>query len=302
VTVGDLDPSDFSRRLARGDCTLQVGPFLVRIRSGIASVREYLRSHYAAFDLREEDGCHFSIAVQPPANLRRFIRPQALFSMDPATPFSPVPRRLAPGMIEWGLNWCIGTIVQHWIVVHSGVVERKGRALLLPATPGSGKSTLSAALSFAGWRLLSDEFALVHPATGLVYPLPRPVALKAGSIDVIGRRCPEARFGPLLEDAEGTVVRHVAPLADAVRRTAEPARAAWIVTPRYQAGAPTTLEVVPRSRMLAYLADSSFNHNVVGREGFERLAAIVDGSTCHKLTYSDLDEAVALFDRMADQA
>jgi predicted ATPase len=33
------------------------------------------------------------------------------------------------------------------------VVERDGHALILPAMPGSGKSTLTAALVQRGWRL-----------------------------------------------------------------------------------------------------------------------------------------------------
>jgi hypothetical protein len=43
------------------------------------------------------------------------------------------------------------------------VLERGGRALLLPAPSGSGKSTLCAGLAFNGWRLLSDELALLDP-------------------------------------------------------------------------------------------------------------------------------------------
>ena len=81
-------------------------------------------------------------------------------------------------MLEAGLNWCIGNLAHQYLVIHSATLERGGRALLMPAPPGSGKSTLCAALITRGWRLLSDEFALVDPATGLLVPVPRPVALK----------------------------------------------------------------------------------------------------------------------------
>jgi hypothetical protein len=51
--------------------------------------------------------------------------------------------------------------------------------------------------------------------------------------------------------------------------------------------------------MLAHLADSSYNYNALGPAGFNALARLADGSTCHKLTYSSLDEALALFDELA---
>ena len=53
------------------------------------------------------------------------------------------------------------------------------------------------------------------------------------------------------------------------------------------------------ARMLAHLADSSYNYNALGPAGFNALARLADGSTCHKLTYSSLDEALALFDELA---
>ena len=57
--------------------------------------------------------------------------------------------------------------------------------MLLPAAPGSGKTTLCAGLSLRGWRLLSDEFGLIRPGTTDLVPVPRPMALKNESIDVI---------------------------------------------------------------------------------------------------------------------
>jgi serine kinase of HPr protein (carbohydrate metabolism regulator) len=52
-----------------------------------------------------------------------------------------------------------------------------GKGVLLSAVSGSGKSTLSAELALNGWRLLSDELALIDSEVKLV-PLTRPVSLK----------------------------------------------------------------------------------------------------------------------------
>jgi HprK-related kinase A len=257
-----------------------------------------LRSHYRDFPLSEPGGAHFGVSVSPPSRLRSLIRPQAVFAVNGRAPFNPVPARLATGLLEWGLNWCIGRVAHQWLVVHAAVVAREGKAAVLPALPGSGKSTLCAALAFSGWRLFSDEFALIDPATAELIPAPRPVALKGQSIEVIAGRASDARFGPLLSDTDGRSARHLAPPALAVRNQHERARLAWVVVPKWEEGAPLTLEPVPKGRTLAHLADSSFNYNTVGAAGFECLARMVDGAQTAKLTYSNLDEALALFERM----
>jgi hypothetical protein len=68
------------------------------------------------------------------------------------------------------------------LLVHAGsVVAPGGGAVLLVGTSGAGKSTTVATLVRAGWGFLSDELAVIDPATGLVEPHPRPISLKPGS-------------------------------------------------------------------------------------------------------------------------
>lgn len=61
------------------------------------------------------------------------------------------------------------------VAVHSAAIAHNGRVLVVPATSGAGKSTLSIAAVAAGATLLSDEYTLVDPATGLVTGWQRPV-------------------------------------------------------------------------------------------------------------------------------
>jgi len=75
-------------------------------------------------------------------------------------------------------------------MLHAAVLEKNGRAVVLPGDPGAGKSTLTAALMLSGWRLLSDEITLVDRDDGLLVGLARPVSLKNASIDVIQRAFP----------------------------------------------------------------------------------------------------------------
>jgi HprK-related kinase A len=222
-----------------------------------------------------------------------------LFKLDGESPFTPLPGDQGFPILEWGLNWCITGLYHRYLTLHAAVLERHGRALVLPAPSGSGKSTLCAALALRGWRLLSDELALIDPDTGLIQPLPRPVSLKNASIDVIRGFEPAARFGPPVhETSKGTVV-HMAPPREGVARAAEPARAGWIVLPRYAQGQAAQLVPLPKAQALMRLVENAFNYNVHGLAGFERLARMVDDSACHRFGYARLEEAVAMFDALA---
>jgi len=293
----DLQADDVRQRCQGPGLNLQIGPFSTRVRSRFQDVHAYLQSHYADFPILDGHGSHFSISIAPPAGIRRWVRPQAVFFIDGKPPFKPVPKRLAPALFEWGMNWCIGKRAHHWLMMHSSVVERDGRVLLMPAPPDSGKSTLGASLAFGGWRLFSDEFGLIDPQTALLYPVPRPIALKKESIEIIRARVPNVRYGPVAEDEDGAQAVHAAPPADAVARLGEPAPVGWIVVPRFQRDSDTILEPIPKARMLAHLSDNSFNYNVVVG-GFEALARIVDGAHCFRLTFGRLDDALEALGRL----
>ena len=241
----------------------------------------------------------FHVRIARPRGLRRWLKPQVVFEFDGAPPFLPLPADQAFPILEWGLNWCISTHCHQYLVIHAAVVELGGRALMLPAPPGSGKSTLCAGLVSRGWRLLSDELALLDPATGSIAPLARPVSLKNASIEVIRSFAPDAVLSATVHDTLKGSVAHMKPPGDAVRRALEPAPARWIVMPRYQAGAASDLRPLSRGRAFMRLAESAFNYQIHGRRGFELLASTVESCECFEFTYGDLEGAARTFAQLA---
>jgi len=202
-------------------------------------------------------------------------------------------------VFEWGLNWCVSQHCHNYLIVHAAVVERSGYAAIFPAPPGSGKSTLCAALVNRGWRLLSDELTLIDLDDSTLTPLPRPVSLKNQSIEVIGRFAPDAVLSrPVADTLKGTVA-HMKPPLEAVRREADRARPGWIIFPRYEAGSATKLGALPKSDTFMKLADNCFNYSLLGTRGFDALVEVVDSSDCFEFCYSDLDEAILAFDALA---
>jgi hypothetical protein len=70
--------------------------------------------------------------------------------------------------------------------VHAGVVARGNRTVAFPATSGTGKSTLTAALLASGWSYLSDEALALDDGTTAVRPYPRPLALHSWTLARLG--------------------------------------------------------------------------------------------------------------------
>jgi len=202
-------------------------------------------------------------------------------------------------LFEWGLNWCIGTTFPRHLMLHAGVLEKHGQALLLPAMPGTGKSTLTAALATRGWRLFSDEFGIVRHADVQLLPMPRAVGLKNQSIRVIRAFAPDAFMGPVFTGTRKGDVAHLAPPPESLHRQHEPAPPAWVIFPRYLEGA--TARLVPQTQSVAFtrLANNAFNYQVTGAEGFRTLTALTRRCAAYQLVYGRVADAVECLDRLA---
>jgi HprK-related kinase A len=300
VIVQDLAPRQLQQALHGPGLNLRTGPVVTRIRSHVPAVERGIAMHYAGHPVEADDAfADFHVSVDRPTGLRRWVHPQVVFRFDGEEPFAPLPGPQGFPLLEWGLNWCIYTYCQQYVTLHSAVLARDGRALMLPAPSGSGKSTLCAGLAFRGWRLLSDELTVFEPATRAIVPVPRPISLKNRSVDVIRDFAPQAVFSPAVPDTAKGTVAHVRPPGDAVQQAQARAQPRWIVLPRYSAGAPARLVPAPRSRVLMALVQNTFNYSIHGPRAFELLAEVTERCDCYEFTYGDLDEAVALFDRLA---
>ena len=204
-------------------------------------------------------------------------------------------------MLEWGLNWCVGMQVKHFLLFHAACLEKNGRAVIMPAPPESGKSTLCAALAFSGWRLLSDEATLVDLAGNevRVFGLSRPVSLKNASIDVIRAFAPDAFLSERCHDTLKGSVAHMRPPRDSVIRANEPATPAWVVFPRYQPHGPAVLTERSEGETFMGLARNSFNYAALGARAFHRTVDIVEQAQGYDFRYSRLEEAIPIFEDLA---
>jgi HprK-related kinase A len=299
--VGDLPAGEFAARLRRDGVVVRIGPFDLRVQARCGGLAGPLQSLYRDYPLLTgERVLHAHVEVRDVMRWRPLPRRQVRFIVDGRAPHEDMPAGQALPVLEWGINLVIALRFHCHLMLHAAVLERGGRALLLPAWPGHGKTTLCAALTHRGWRLFSDEFGLVRPGARELLPVPRPMPLKNDSIGVIRDFVPEAFLGPTIQGTRKGTIAHVRPPADSVARAHEAARVGWIVFPRWEAGAALSLEEMPKAEGFMQLATNAFNYEMLGEAGFETARGLVDDARCFRLVYSDLGQAIGALNQLVD--
>lgn len=300
MMLSELSAAEVEHRLRRQGLVICTGPFNFRIISSIESVAEGLRLLYADYPLVDDQQfVDFTVTLAQSGGLRRWWRPQVKFAYDGEYPFAPLPIDHAFPLLEWAMNWCISTQAHHFLCLHAAVIERAGCAVIMPAPPGSGKSTLCAGLVSRGWRLLSDELTLISLADGLIAPLGRPISLKNQSLEVIRKFVPGAVLNRVTHDTSKGSVSHMKAPAAQVDCLADRARPRWVIFPRYVPGADAELTARSKANSMLELGRNAFNYTVLGLTGFEVLADVISASDCYDFRYSRLEDAVSVFDALA---
>ncbi len=306
MTVDDLGLRRLRQVFEGPGAVIRTGPFNARLGAAIGELTDAFRTLYGDYPVldgsADDEIIDFDIRVVPTSGVRRWLWPRVTCLVDGRHRFLPLPRAQALAMFEWAFNWCVFSRPNAWLILHSGVVERNGCALLLSGSPGAGKSTLAAGLCLRGWRLLSDEVALIRPGTRSVTPVPRPVGLKEESIGVIRAFDSRAVIGPTCTGTRKGTVAHMRPPADSVARGLETAEVRWILFPTWARGEPARLTPIPRAEALLRTGREAFNYSLLGESGFETLAGIVDRCECLALRYGDLEQAARLLTELADGA
>ncbi|MBF0609941.1 MAG: HprK-related kinase A [Magnetococcales bacterium] len=297
MIIQDLSLDELTRRLTQPGLRWHSGPFVVELQASVPGFAKIFQNLYGLHPLAADtELASFHFQLRPGPWYRRWWRPQAWFYADDQVPFAPFPADHAMPLFEWGMNWVTASRVNHLLILHAAALERRGCVLVLPAQPQAGKSTLAAALMQSGWRLFSDEMAMIHPDSGLVFPLVRPLALKNASIEIIRKRFPEAELGPQYTKTRKGVVAHLRPTCESVAAMAQAAPPAWVVTPKYSPNAPTLLRELEVESRFTLLAGNSYNYEFLGKSGFHTILKMCQTCAFYELTYSNLDEAIAVLD------
>ena len=144
---------------------------------------------------------------------------------------------------------------EFFLNIHAGVIGDRSKCILLPAPPGSGKSTLTASLVHAGFEYFSDEVALLEEGSFDVFPVPLAICVKASGIDAVADRFPGLRGLECTQRGDGKRVVYMPPPPESRPASDEPRPVAALVFPRYTSGAPASLVPLSKFDALKHLMD-----------------------------------------------
>ncbi len=167
--------------------------------------------------------------------------------------------RVAAATVVWKLNSFVAASPDH-VVIHAGGVTGVG-AVLLAGPSGCGKTTLSAACLRRGMSYLSDEFAVLDLATGLVVPYWKPLGF-----------------------ADDSLVPATHLLSDCLGEASAPC---CIVFPEHAPGAPQGFDHVEPAFGLLGLAANTFDLAGAGGLKFRMLAGLATQADALRLTHHD---------------
>lgn len=270
---------------------LDLHPFKFTISSDIELIHKNLKTIYHDFVVSDEDFLgDYELAIKKSTGLRRFIKPQAGFLCDQKEPFKPLSHDKAYAFLEWGMNWTVAAHEVQYVIVHSAVLAKNSKAVLFPAPPGSGKSTLTAYLAFHGWRLLSDEMALIIPNTTTVTPFVRPICLKNQSIDIAKNLCPLGQFSDVAKNTHKGDVIHLSPPKFSWDTRTENAELVAVVFPNYRADVDLQIYQLTKNQAYMQLVENAFNYSVLRNTAFSTLTNVIEKVKTFEIFHSDLSD------------
>lgn len=176
--------------------------------------------------------------------------------------------------------------------VHAGTVAVDGVAVCFPGRSGQGKSTLAAACLLAGLGYVSDEALCIGGPGLVVTPYPRPLALSAHSLELLGLSIPSGDDPPAPGEGRGAE-RYLSPARLGGRSVDGPLPLGHIVHLERAVG-PPLLEPIGRAASVPLLVSLSFNLYKRTETNLELVAAMARRARSWRLRYHDPRQAAAL--------
>lgn len=190
------------------------------------------------------------------------------------------------------------------LLLHAAMLVREGRALLLPAPPGSGKTCLSLALARRGFAYVSDETVLLSGDPLRARGVPVCATVKEPARELVLPLYPDLDWLPVHRRVDGRHCRYLPPpSAGSAAQVPEPKEVGWLVFPHYRAGADVTLEpLAPVDALAALLGECTAIGTELDSDLVRRLVDWLRHLPAFRLEFGDLHAACARLDELTATA
>jgi hypothetical protein len=182
--------------------------------------------------------------------------------------------------------------VRTFVALHAGAVAGSDGAVILPAKPDVGKSSLVAALIRRGFGYLSDEAAAIDPITSRVYPFPRWIQLDVNTVDLF------PGLQERLEDRKGLrghpFYRFVRPQDLGAIAAELPKPITAIVFPGEDREGAPRLSRIGKAEAMERMAANCFNMFRYGERGVVVLARVANEAEAYSLEGGTAEARAAL--------
>lgn len=302
MNLSELPLSMVKKKITSVGLLVKIGRFnsLIKLPNINRLISDFYHLYQDCCVFLNDEYVSFTVSLELTQGVRAFIKPQINFDFCGIRPFEPLPLAQALPLLEWGMNWCVSQHFHESLIIHAAVIEKQGKAIVLPGLPGAGKSTLCAGfVNLGGWRLLSDELTLIDLDTGHILPNPRPISLKNQSIDIMKQLCPDLYCSTVVKDTVKGKVALFKPTVKSIEKVDEAVPAKFIIFPRYIKDSPFQMSKISRGRAFLELANQSFNYSVLGGKGFEAIAKQMDAVKCFELQYDgNMKQVISMMDEL----
>jgi Coenzyme PQQ synthesis protein D (PqqD) len=185
-----------------------------------------------------------------------------------------------------------------WLaLIHGGAVARQGVGIGLCGPSGSGKSTLIAALISKGLDYLSDDLIALSSPSGKIVPMPLPLSIKPGAVEVLAAHHPKLAQARRYR-TKGVEARLLAPPLSAW--TTEPLPLAKLLFPRFVAGALAEAKQISSFEAIERLiSERIWLGDPLSEERVAAFVAWIDHIPAYDFVYGDLAQGVRLVEELA---
>jgi len=171
--------------------------------------------------------------------------------------------------------------------LHAAGLEYRGDGILLLGPSGSGKSTVATALVTRGAAFLSDESITLQPGSRTAYAYPKPITLKAESIDLARQWVPGGGSGlDLVVAQNGRAHLRASSLGEVVPYV-EPK---VVVVVRHDTKS-TTFRPITTAEACMHVLGDSLDAARFGPAALEVVAWVLSAAVTWELVYGDASDA-----------